>query len=150
VRHRVPSHFNWSLPSSGGVMNWNGRGNKLLCSDRRTVPNRTVRCRTVPALAFKALATTTKNFNQDNRRPILNSNQAPPGYKTDVTPDFRRGVVEPLALLGCYLTTLRHTSVPTPRIVYVGNQVPSYTAQHPTTAKASDKFYLPRQLPRSF
>jgi hypothetical protein len=105
-----------NVPSSGGVMNWNRRGNKFSCSDRRTVP----------AIALKALATITKNFYQDNRRHIRNSIQAPPGYKTDVMSGFCRGVVEPLALLRCLLTTFRHMSVPSPRIVYVGNQPPTY------------------------
>ena len=84
------------------------------------------------------------------RRPIRNSTKAPPRYKTDITSGFRRALVEPLALLGCLLTTFRHMSVPSPRIVYVGKQLPTYAAQHPTKAKASYKFHLPRQLPRSF
>jgi hypothetical protein len=93
---------------------------------------------------------TRNNFNQDNRRPIRNSNQAPPGYKTFGTSGFRRGVVEPLALLGCLLTTFRNMSVPPPRIDYVSNQLSAYTAQHPTKAKASDKLHLSRQPPQSF
>lgn len=63
-------------PSSGGVTNSKGRGNELSSSGRRTVPSS----------AFKGLDTITKKFfNKDNRRHIRNSNQASPGYKTDVT-----------------------------------------------------------------
>jgi hypothetical protein len=80
-------------------------------------------------IAFRALATIAKNFNQDNRRPIWNSNPAPPGYKTNVTSELRRGVAGGLALLGCLLTTFRHVLVPTSRIGYVGNQLPTYTPQ---------------------